>query len=60
MTLDTYEAVLDDVHFDALGTSKDEALEYLKRWLDEFTSGYKLREFHLKKPFDPIDWRGKS
>ena len=47
--LDTYEAILDDVHFPALGSSKDDARQSLQSWLDKFTEGYKLRRFYLKK-----------
>jgi len=47
--LDTYEAILDNVHFPALGSSKDDAHQSLQSWLDKFTEGYKLRRFYLKK-----------
>jgi hypothetical protein len=47
--LDTYEAILDDVHFSALGSSDDDARQYLQSWLDKFTGGYKLRRFYIKK-----------
>lgn len=57
MILDTYEVVLDDVHFEALGTNEDEARKYLQSWLHEFTEGYKLRRFYLKKRFDQKDCR---
>ena len=47
--LDTYEAILDNVHFPALGSSEDDARQCLQSWLDKFTEGYKLRHFYLKK-----------
>ena len=47
--LDTYEAILDNVHFPALGSSEDDARQCLQSWLDKFTEGYKLRRFYLKK-----------
>jgi hypothetical protein len=47
--LDLYEAILDDVHFPALGPSEDDARQCLQSWLDKFTEGYKLRRFYLKK-----------
>ena len=46
---DTYEAILDNVHFPALGSSEDDARQCLQSWLDKFTGGYKLRRFYLKK-----------
>ena len=46
---DTYKAILDNVHFPALGSSEDDARQCLQSWLDKFTGGYKLRRFYLKK-----------
>lgn len=60
MKLDTYEAVLDDVHFECIGTSTEEALKSLQSWLDEYTTGYKLVRFHLKKRFNQKDWVGQG
>jgi hypothetical protein len=48
--LDTYEAILDNVHFPALGSSEDDARQCLQSWLDKFTEGYKFRRLYLKKP----------
>jgi len=50
--LDMYEAILDNVHFPALGSSEDDARQCLRAWLDKFTKDYKLRCFYLKKHFD--------
>jgi hypothetical protein len=47
--LDTYEAILDNVHFPAMGSSEDDARQCLQSWLDKFAEGYKLRRFYLKK-----------
>ena len=46
---DTYEATLDDVHIEIVGTSTDDAQQSLKEWLDAYTNGYKLKGFKFKR-----------
>jgi hypothetical protein len=47
--LNTYEAIIDDMHFEAIGTSLDDAQVNLKEWLDKYTNGYKLVKFRFKR-----------
>jgi hypothetical protein len=47
--LNTYEAILDDLHMEAIGTTPEDAQENLKEWLDKYTQGYKLKGFKFKR-----------